>query len=88
VIYYTSPQVWASRQGRVKTIKKYVDKMLVFFPFEKEFYRRFAVEADFVGHPLLDSVRPALEKKDFLRQAGLKENNSLLPYFPARDHRR
>jgi lipid-A-disaccharide synthase len=82
VIYYTSPQVWASRQGRVKTIKKYVDKMLVFFPFEKEFYRRFAVEADFVGHPLLDSVRPALEKKDFLRQAGLKENKLTLAILP------
>ena len=53
---YISPQVWASRQGRVKQIKKYVDKLFVILPFEKNFYQKFDIEVDFVGHPLLDAI--------------------------------
>lgn len=57
VVYYISPQVWAWHKSRVKLIKKYVDKMIVLFEFEKEFYKQFNIEAEFVGHPLLDSAR-------------------------------
>lgn len=56
VIYYVSPQVWAWRRGRVKTIAERVDTMLVLFPFEADFYRRHGVEAVHVGHPLVDEV--------------------------------
>lgn len=70
VIYYISPQVWASRPGRVKTIQAYIHKMIVLFKFEEEFYRSRGVAADFVGHPLLDIARPTMSKKDFL--SGLK----------------
>ena len=56
VLYYVSPQIWAWRQGRVKTIARYVDRMLVVFPFEVEFYRRHGVEVVHVGHPLIDEV--------------------------------
>ena len=56
VFYYISPQIWAWKQSRVFKIKKTVDKMFVILPFEKEFYKRFNVEVDFVGHPLLDAV--------------------------------
>lgn len=56
VIYYISPQVWAWKKSRVKTIKKVVDRMLVILPFEKEFYAQFGMEVDFVGHPLLDAL--------------------------------
>ena len=56
VIYYISPQVWAWRRRRVHAIRKIVDKMLVVFPFEVEFYRRHGVDATFVGHPLIDEV--------------------------------
>lgn len=56
VFYYISPQVWAWKQSRVHSIKKYVDKMFVILPFEKEFYARFGVEVDFVGHPLHDAI--------------------------------
>jgi lipid-A-disaccharide synthase len=56
VIYYISPQVWAWRTGRVKTIRKVVDHMLVLFPFEEPFYKEHGVRADFVGHPLLDEL--------------------------------
>jgi lipid-A-disaccharide synthase len=55
VIYYISPQLWAWGKRRVKKIRKYVDKMLVIFPFEVDFYREYGVQADYVGHPLVDS---------------------------------
>ncbi len=56
VIYYISPQVWAWRRGRVRTIARVVDQMLVVFPFEVDFYRRHGVDATHVGHPLVDEV--------------------------------
>jgi lipid-A-disaccharide synthase len=56
VIYYISPQVWAWRKYRIHKIKKYVDKMVVLFPFEKEFYEKHGVDVEFAGHPLVDMV--------------------------------
>jgi lipid-A-disaccharide synthase len=56
VIYYISPQVWAWRRGRVKTIARLVDRMLVLFPFEVDFYRGHGVDVIHVGHPLVDEV--------------------------------
>jgi lipid-A-disaccharide synthase len=56
VIYYISPQIWAWHQSRVHQIQRDVDKMLVILPFETEFYKKFGVEATFVGHPLLDVI--------------------------------
>lgn len=56
VIYYISPQIWAWKQKRVFKIKRVVDKMFVILPFEKDFYKRFDVEVDYVGHPLLDEI--------------------------------
>lgn len=56
VMYYISPQVWAWRSGRIKTIRRLVDKMVVTLPFEELMYRQAGVNASFVGHPLLDVV--------------------------------
>jgi lipid-A-disaccharide synthase len=56
VYYFISPQVWASRPGRVAVLKDVVDRMVVIFPFEEEIYRRAGVPVTFVGHPLLDAV--------------------------------
>jgi lipid-A-disaccharide synthase len=56
VFYYISPQVWAWRTGRVELIKKVIQKMLVLFPFEVDFYKKHNVEVSFVGHPLLDEL--------------------------------
>ena len=56
VFYYISPQIWAWKKGRVKSIRKYVDRMFVILPFEKEFYKKYDVDVDFVGHPLLDAI--------------------------------
>ena len=54
VCYFVSPQVWASRPGRIQTLKACVDRMLVIFPFEEKLYREAGVPVTFVGHPLLD----------------------------------
>ncbi len=54
--YYISPQVWASRPGRIKVLKRLVRKMLVIFPFEEYLYQRAGVPVEFVGHPLLDLI--------------------------------
>lgn len=56
VIYYISPQVWAWKESRVKGIKKYVDKMLVILPFEKEFYQKWDYKVEYIGHPLVQVI--------------------------------
>ena len=81
-IYYISPQVWASRPGRIKTIKKYIDKILVLFRFEKDFYAKFGIQAEFTGHPLLDIVKPTMDKAGVLSNLGFsggKKTFALLP---------
>jgi len=65
VVYYVCPQFWAWRQGRVKLLRKYVDKALVIFPFEEKFYRDRGVDATFVGHPLADLPVPAISRADY-----------------------
>jgi len=57
VIYYISPQIWAWRRGRVRQIEKYVDRMIVIFPFEEDFYRQHRVPVTYVGHPLVEQLR-------------------------------
>ena len=56
IFYYISPQVWAWRRGRVKTIARFVDKMVVIFPFEVDIYKEAGVDVEFLGHPLMDVV--------------------------------
>ncbi len=85
VIYYISPQVWAWRTGRVKTIKKVVDHMLVLFPFEKPFYEQNGVKVDFVGHPLLDEL-PEVASEDTRKikrnRFGLGDRDVVLGLMP------
>lgn len=57
VIFYISPQVWAWKESRVKTIKTCVDKMIVILPFEKEFYKKWNYDVDYVGHPLVQVIK-------------------------------
>ncbi len=74
VIYYISPQVWAWKQSRVYTIKKYTDKLLAILPFEQDFYKGFNMDVDFPGHPLLDELIPLRESSEY---ASFKEKNGL-----------
>jgi lipid-A-disaccharide synthase len=62
IIYYISPQLWAWNEKRVQVIKKYVDKMLVVFPFEVNFYSKYGIDAVYTGHPLVKRIRKFLEE--------------------------
>lgn len=86
IVYYISPQVWAWRKSRIHIIKKYVDRMLVLLPFEKEFYSAHGVEVDFVGHPLLDEIDPKLfdqkERSIARKRYGVLDNELLVGLMP------
>jgi lipid-A-disaccharide synthase len=69
--YFVSPQVWAWRPGRITTIARLVDHMMVVFPFEEELYRRAGVPVTFVGHPLVDSEPPAIDRREARNPAGM-----------------
>lgn len=71
VVYYVCPQFWAWRQGRVKLLRKYVNKALVIFPFEEKFYWDRGVDATFVGHPLADLPAPAITREEYAAAHGL-----------------
>jgi lipid-A-disaccharide synthase len=58
VLYYIAPQLWASREGRIKQMRQYVDHVACIFPFEQEYFRSRGVKATFVGHPLFDQLPP------------------------------
>lgn len=74
VLYYISPQVWAWRRRRVKKIARRVDRLAVIFPFEESFYRCRGLRAEYVGHPLLDTVGP--QKEDRRGNARQSDENS------------
>jgi len=87
VIYYISPQIWAWRRGRVRHIAKYVDHMIVIFPFEENFYREHSVPVTYVGHPLIEQLamvrrQPPVEGRTriaLLPGSRRMEVNALLP---------
>ncbi|WP_027180145.1 lipid-A-disaccharide synthase [Maridesulfovibrio bastinii] len=89
VYYYISPQVWAWRQGRTKFLHKTVRKILCILPFEKQFYNERGVDADYVGHPLLDlipveeldKISPHKNQLGILPGSRSKEISSLMPIF-------
>ncbi len=81
-IYYISPQLWASRPGRIKTIKEHIAKMIVLFKFEVEFYKKYGVDAEFAGHPLLDIVKPSMKKKDFLNKLAFSDSKTTIALLP------
>lgn len=82
IAYYISPQVWAWGGNRVKKMKGLIDKMIVIFPFEKDIYKKFDIDCEFVGHPLLEVVRPVLSKEDFQSKFDLRKNEVLLGLLP------
>src|SRR5947208_7179243 len=75
VVYYVCPQFWAWRQGRVRLLRKYVDKALVIFPFEEKFYRDRGVDAEFVGHPLAELPQPTISRDRYAAEHGLDASN-------------
>jgi len=82
IFYYISPQVWAWRQGRIEQIKRLVDKMAVILPFEVDVYARRGFAVDYVGHPLMDTVKASLPKNEARKTFGLKENKTTIGLLP------
>jgi lipid-A-disaccharide synthase len=82
VIYYVSPQLWAWRRGRIRHIQRDVSSMLVIFPFEEALYRDAGVSVTFVGHPLVDVVRPPADAPAFLRSIGADPTRPVVAILP------
>lgn len=81
-VYYVAPQFWAWRQGRVRLIRNYIDKALVIFPFEEQFYRERGVDATFVGHPLAELALPAITRNDYAAQFHLDPAKHWITLMP------
>jgi len=82
IVYYISPQLWAWRAGRMRTMKRFVDRVLVIFPFEEALYRREGVPVEFVGHPLVDLVRVKTPRAALLREHGLVADAPTVALLP------
>ncbi len=84
VFYYISPQIWAWGTGRIKKIRKLIHKMIVVFPFEKDFYLKNGIDADFVGHPLIDRLNryQYMNKEELLNKCGLEKDKEILLIMP------
>jgi lipid-A-disaccharide synthase len=80
--YFIGPQVWAWRAGRVRVVKRLVKRMVVIFPFEEKIYRDADVPVDFVGHPLVDVVRPTMNRAEFAARHGLDPARPILTILP------
>jgi lipid-A-disaccharide synthase len=82
IVYYISPQLWAWRAGRMRTMKRFVDRVLVIFPFEEALYRREGVPVEFVGHPLIDLVGVKAPRAALLREHGLVADAPTVALLP------
>jgi lipid-A-disaccharide synthase len=71
VVYYISPQIWAWKEKRVHAIKRDVDKMLVILPFEKDFYKKYNYEVDYVGHPLCEVINNFNAENKFVQKENI-----------------
>src|SRR5262249_42519480 len=82
IVYYISPQIWAWRKGRIEIIRKYIDKMLVILPFEKEFYSTYGVDVRYVGHPLVHSGPFTFDVSAFRREFNIAPGRKLIALLP------
>ncbi|MDD5428778.1 MAG: lipid-A-disaccharide synthase [Candidatus Omnitrophica bacterium] len=82
VVYYISPQVWAWGRDRVNIIKRCVTRIVVFFKFEEELYKTYSIDAEFAGHPLLDTVKVSRSKDETLKAYGLDKDKVTIALLP------
>jgi lipid-A-disaccharide synthase len=82
IVYYISPQLWAWRARRIETIKRYVDRMLVIFPFEVPIYEQAGVPVEFVGHPLVDLIAPKRTRAQLFEEIGFAASKPVLALLP------
>ena len=81
-VYYVAPQFWAWRQGRVRLLRDSIDKALVIFPFEEQFYRERGVNATFVGHPLAELPHPTVSRNDYAAEFHLDPAKPWITLMP------
>jgi len=82
VYYYISPQVWAWKKGRIKTMRKFIRHIFVIFPFEETFYQDQGIPVTFAGHPLVEKDFDLPEKSSFFNQYDLDETKPLVALLP------
>ena len=81
--YYISPQIWAWKENRIKTIKNNIDKLFVIFPFEKEYYqKKFNMEVEFYGHPLIEQIDNFNSSKEFLKKNKITKEREIITLLP------
>jgi lipid-A-disaccharide synthase len=86
VVYLIAPQAWAWRQGRVRTMRRTIDRLLCIFPFEKDFFERFGVPTTFIGHPLGGIVKPSMSRAEFLEKHNLPADRPIVALLPGSRH--
>jgi lipid-A-disaccharide synthase len=82
VVFFVSPQLWAWKKHRIKFVQKYIDRMLVIFPFEEPYYRERGVQAEFVGHPLAEMPLPAISREKFASENDLNPSSTWIGLLP------
>lgn len=82
IYYYIPPQIWATRKWRINVVKKYVDKVLCIFPFEKELYESHGIKTRYCGHPLISQLPPPANRDEFFERHGLDKSKKLVSIFP------
>lgn len=82
VVYYISPQIWAWGANRIDIIKACVKRVVVFFKFEEELYKKHGIDAECVGHPLIDTVRPTLPRAEVIKKYGLSPEKKTIVLLP------
>jgi len=82
VVYYISPQLWAWRPKRLETLRRYVSRMLVIFPFEAAIYEKAGIPVEFVGHPLVDLAAPRQDRQAFLTANNLDPARPVVALLP------
>ena len=82
IFYYIPPQIWASRKWRINVVKKFVDKVLCIFPFEKQMYEEKGIDVHYCGHPLVKQLPEKADRDEFFERHGLDKNKKLVSIFP------
>src|SRR5438876_9672911 len=82
VVYYVSPQLWASRPWRMQSMREIASRVLVIFPFEEAIYQKAGVPVEFVGHPLVELMHPSADRGQFLAARGLSPSAPTVAILP------
>jgi lipid-A-disaccharide synthase len=82
VVYFIPPQVWAWRKSRIRKIRERVDKVICILPFEKQLYEEYGVDATYIGHPFVNTVKPVYSRTEFYTKVGIEQKGPLITILP------